>query len=165
MQTFTRMPTTIQAERFDGVHHPEVQYNSGTQQHYYGQYPIEAGDWLVRTPHGCKYPVRADSFEGLFNPLQTCVDGMSLLRATITAILDAGLHITGIDPAQVRVLTREEYLAQAQPRPIAELAPSGPKPPAPAGYAGDLSSCCGAPTEQKGTCHYCTSCGGSDGCS
>ncbi len=164
MQTFTRMPTTIEATQYFG-NHPDVEFNAERDQYLYDGKVVELGDWLAKTPHGCKFPVREDSFATLFTPLYTGADGMRLLKATITALLDAGLHVTGIDPAQVRILTREEYLEQAKPRPIAELTPSGPPPNAPAGFDGSLSSCCGAPTEQKGTCHYCTSCGESDGCS
>lgn len=165
MQVFTRMPTAVQAEQWNGEHHEGVVYDRGMQTHYFGIQSIEPGDWMVITPHGCKYVVRADSFERLFTPLRSGVDAAKLLRATITAILDAELHVLGIDPEQVRVLTREQYLEQATPRPIAELTPSGPRPQAPAGFEGNLSSCCGSPTERKGTCNYCTGCGGSDGCS
>ena len=78
---------------------------------------------------------------------------MAALVDTVRSILDDGYRVKGIDPAQVVIEPSES----SPPAPAVDVARSG--------YSGNLSVCCGAPTEQKGTCEYCMACGSSSGCS
>jgi len=78
---------------------------------------------------------------------------MKHLLAAVNDILADGYKIGGIDPARV-------VISVDQPSAMCPLPPA-----APPGYHGDISACCGAPAERRGTCLYCTACGSSNGCS
>jgi hypothetical protein len=94
-------------------------------------------------------------------------DASNHLLAAIDTILGDGYKIKGIKP--------EEVIIEHEP-PGNDMAPldepTGPVPDQSLAIAlgmgkgqGDLSNCCGALTEMKGTCKYCMNCGSSDGCS
>lgn len=85
------------------------------------------------------------------------------LQGSITEILNSGFTITGLNLNEVVIHAKPPETPGVTMTPPE---PSGPPPSStPRGYDGDVSSCCGAPAERKGTCLYCTNCGGSNGCS
>lgn len=94
----------------------------------------------------------------------TSKDAMGHLQETISEILSDGWSVRGIDPAKVEIFPDHPDQSNA-------MSPDTPDPPEPAaslaasGFNGDISDCCHAPAEQRGTCKYCTNCGSSNGCS
>lgn len=86
--------------------------------------------------------------------MKTPHEAMQRLLICLQEILEAGYTIHGINPAKVIISKKRTEPSQ-----------QGACPNTPRGFDGDISTCCGAPAERKGTCLYCTACGESNGCS
>ena len=90
----------------------------------------------------------------------TAREAANALAQKIKEITEDGYSVKGIDINKVYIFPDKDFDGMEPLEPSKE-----PPGVLSSGYDGDISQCCAAPAERRGTCIYCTSCGTSNGCS
>lgn len=95
-------------------------------------------------------------------------EAANALATRIREIVQDGYSIQGLDITKVQIFPDKDFDGMEPLEPTDD--PPKPVTPAPvgvlaSGFDGDISQCCAAPAERRGTCLYCTACGSSNGCS